>query len=424
MDTISSDIGIKNIKLPVKGRVEYRDKQLSGLILRASPRGKAWFLYTRLPGSSKPTRIKMATYGVASESLTLKQARQKADDWKEMIKGGDDPREALRDKDRRKQDTFDVMVKQFLKSHGRKIKASTKKQYESILSGKDLARIIKKPVSSITRQQVIRIVDDIADSGRLVQANRTLAVMKKFFGWCAEKDIIRANEALPTDRIKPAAKEKPRARILSPEELRIVWLASDSLGWPFGDHFKLMITTAQRQSEAASISRESVSGGVWRQIDNKAGREHLLPLNDLSVAILESVPGIPETKNYYLSTTGKSPISGFSKAKRRLDGEIKKVCKEEELDLFNEPWRTHDIRRTATTIMRALGVSQDVCSRILNHAQKGVTGKVYDVYDMLPEKTRALQVWNNYLEKLINGEADNVVDFRKMGNDIGVNHGR
>ena len=165
-----------------------------------------------------------------------------------------------------------------------------------------------------------------------------------------------------------------------------------------------MITTAQRQSEVASIGRKSIADDIWKQDENKADRPHELPLNQLSLDILSDCEVMHP--DLYFSTNGETPISGFSKAKRRLDQTIKKICEEEELDLFSEPWRTHDLRRTATTMMRKLGVPQDVCSRILNHAQKGVTAKVYDTHDMLHEKVEAMNVWNDYLQELFRDEQD------------------
>lgn len=414
MDTISSDIAIKNLKLPTSGRKEFQDKRVPGLLLRLSPRGKTWLLYSRLPGTERPTRMKIGVYGEASDALTLKEARRKAEDWKEKIKGGDDPREELKEKLNRRKDTFSAVVDRFLNQHvNRNLKENTQVQYHSILNGSDVKHLSNKPIRKITRQHIIAVLDKIVESDRLIQANRTLAVLRKFFNWCAEKDIIKANEPTPTDRIKrPIAKEKPRSRCLSPEELSVVWRAAEKEGWPFGDHIRLLITTGQRQFEAATIRRQDITGDQWLQQDNKGGRQHIVPIKALSKSILEGVPAIPETRDYYFSTTGKGPISGFSKAKRRLDAEIARICQEEELELFKEPWQTHDLRRTVTTTLRKLGTPQEVCTSLLNHAPKGVTAQHYDVYDMLPEKERALEVWNNYLEQLLSGKPENVVEFR------------
>jgi len=56
-----------------------------------------------------------------------------------------------------------------------------------------------------------------------------------------------------------------------------------------------------------------------------------------------------------------------------------------------DAWRTsppapHNLRRTAATRMRALGIGSDDAKRVLNHAPNSVLGRHYDHYDALPEK--------------------------------------
>ena len=78
-----------------------------------------------------------------------------------------------------------------------------------------------------------------------------------------------------------------------------------------------------------------------------------------------------------------------------------------------EHWTPHDLRRTMTTKLRELRIPLHVCSRLLNHAERGVTSEHYDMYDMLEEKTQAMNTWGSYLDRLINGKADNVVQMKQ-----------
>ena len=83
-----------------------------------------------------------------------------------------------------------------------------------------------------------------------------------------------------------------------------------------------------------------------------------------------------------LSTTaGKRPVSGFSKAKARLD-RLSGV----------EGWTLHDLRRSAATHMARLGVAQEHIERVLGHVIEGVAG-TYNRYSYLPEKRAALDAW-------------------------------
>ena len=94
---------------------------------------------------------------------------------------------------------------------------------------------------------------------------------------------------------------------------------------------------------------------------------------------------------YAFTTRGDRPISGYSKAKARLDRVVTAARSEERLpDL--EPWTIHDLRRTVGTGLGKLGISRFIIARILNHADRTVTG-IYDRYEYLDEKRHALEAW-------------------------------
>jgi integrase len=79
-------------------------------------------------------------------------------------------------------------------------------------------------------------------------------------------------------------------------------------------------------------------------------------------------------------------------------------------------WTPHDLRRTAASKMRALGVSRRVVQAILNHKDRSVTA-VYDRYGLDPEKQAALTEWGRRFETIAGEDsaAAQVVDFRARG---------
>jgi len=66
-----------------------------------------------------------------------------------------------------------------------------------------------------------------------------------------------------------------------------------------------------------------------------------------------------------------------------------------------DPPTPHDLRRTAATRMRALGMSSEDVKHVLNHAQTSVLSRHYDRYDPLLEKRRALDRWASELERIV-----------------------
>ena len=136
-----------------------------------------------------------------------------------------------------------------------------------------------------------------------------------------------------------------------------------------------------------------LEAGVWtlpREL-TKAGRSHEVPLSPLALSILETVPRFAGP-HVFTSTSGQRPVSGFSRMKRRVDA-LASV----------ENWRLHDLRRTAGTNMAKLGVPVFVISRVMNHAEGGVT-KIYARASYLNEKRHALETWAAKLESLVSPE--------------------
>ena len=94
------------------------------------------------------------------------------------------------------------------------------------------------------------------------------------------------------------------------------------------------------------------------------------------------------------TTTGKTSISGFSKAIDRLRKTMLDTARKEAEEtggnataIVIEPCALHDIRRTMATNMARLGVDVVVVERVLNHTMQGVMA-TYQRYAFLPEKRR------------------------------------
>ena len=77
-----------------------------------------------------------------------------------------------------------------------------------------------------------------------------------------------------------------------------------------------------------------------------------------------------------------------------------------------DDWHLHDLRRTFATELRRMGIDRLVVSKLLNHAEGGVT-KIYDRYTADPEQAAAMERWANRLREIISGApAANVVQLR------------
>jgi integrase len=236
-------------------------------------------------------------------------------------------------------------------------------------------------------------------------ANHTLAYLSKFFNWCAEKDMI---EAPPTNRIKPPSAKNVGERTLSEVEIVEVWRAFEQEGHFFGDIFKLLLLTGQRRSEVAGMHIGELSNldgdrAIWeipgKRTKNK--RAHLVPLSASAVAIIRGLPRVGDS-GLLFTMTGLTPVSGFGKAKERIDARIGKAREDAGMRPMPE-WDLHDLRRTMVTMMNErLGIAPHIVEACVNHisgrAKAGVAG-VYNKALYLNERRQALTAWAKFVGK-------------------------
>ena len=129
-----------------------------------------------------------------------------------------------------------------------------------------------------------------------------------------------------------------------------------------------------------------------------------MPLSPLARSIITDVTRI-DGSDFVFTVTGRSPVSGFSKVKHRLD----------DLMDIDEAWRTHDIRRTVASGLQRLGVPLVVTEKVLNHVSgsfSGIVG-VYQRHEYEAEQRAALERWADHVSGLVTNRPTSVVPIRQ-----------
>jgi integrase len=409
-----TDLFVERAKPPARGRVEYFDAAFPGLALRITDNGgKSWCAFYRFKG-----RLRRFTIG-RYPAIKPAQARREAAAALERVREGADPAEekrARREMRTPEADTFGAVAQDYLERHLREHRrASTFLEAKRDLEHDALPAWRKRPIASITRRDVLDLIDGIVARGSEVQANRTLARLRALFNWAIEKDRVTAS---PVARMKLPTQEQARDRVLSDDELRWLWQACDETGWPFGPLAKLLLLTAQRRDEVAGMEWSEIDVGkrVWTIPRHKAknDRVHEVQLSEAAIDVLQSLPRIGDSLVF--TTTGETAVSGFSKSKRRLDGAMLKA-KREELGARKGDaipgWTLHDLRRTAATGMARLHFPPHVVDKILNHTSGTIRGvaAIYNRFAYLDERREALEAWGCYVEQRTSPKPSNVFAF-------------
>jgi integrase len=190
-----------------------------------------------------------------------------------------------------------------------------------------------------------------------------------------------------------------RARALTDGELAAVWNALDAMTYPFGPYFRLLLLTLQRRDEVAAM-RWAELAPDFRHWTLPAGRAknrraHIVHLCEPARAILAGIPRRAGS-DLVFTTTGLTPISGFSRGIRALRDQVAKhMPAEAEAADEADRWRLHDFRRTGVTVLARLGVLPHVADKLLNHVGGTISGvaAIYQRHEFLAERAAALDLW-------------------------------
>jgi integrase len=134
-----------------------------------------------------------------------------------------------------------------------------------------------------------------------------------------------------------------------------------------------------------------------------------VPLSPAALAVLSELPRFKSGEFLFSTTFGKKPVSGFSKAKTRLDRVMLEKLQERMGKRAKiEPFVLHDIRRTVRTGLSALPIPDLVRELVIAHTKPGLH-KVYDQHSYVSEKAEALTLWATRVRNIVEPPPDNVV---------------
>jgi integrase len=388
-----TDAKIRALPRPACGQIEVRDKAVPGLRVRVGTTGtKSFVVRKRVVG-----RYRNIMLGRYSERFGLAEARKKARQLLSDIELKPDPISVL-PKTRRAATTITVRRLWPDYKQARSERRSLH-EIERVFNRHILPEFGDRAVDTITRSEITRFIDDIAQTAP-VMARNVLSQFSSFYGWALPRiDTLPGNPC--RDAGRPPA-PKPRERVLSEIEVGALWRVLDRELAPFGPAIKLLLLTGQRRNEVFDANRRefALKDKLWKIPRERAknGATHLVPLAPAAVAILTDLLK-DERSDKLLPARGNWDMSpsGFSKAMARIRNSL-----ETELGETVPHWTLHDLRRTVATGLQRLGIRLEVTEAVLNHlsgSKAGIVG-VYQRHNYFEEKKHALQAWDKEIIRL------------------------
>ena len=233
------------------------------------------------------------------------------------------------------------------------------------------------------------------------KANDVFAIVRASFRWGKKNDLVVDNPCVDIERPVTPRKRKPK---VSDEQLRKLWHGLSTLRTEYQIIGRLSLLIGKRVSSFVGMEKSELALGdkpLWtippgRQ-GNKNGEEDLVCLPPLATELLRQAVARAQGSLLFTSGAGSSmdrqlPSKAFAALAAQLGIEI----------------TFHDARHIMGTQLAKLGVPAEIRQRVLHHVtgrKASPTTDIYDEYDYLDEKRRALELWQARIFEIIEDQS-------------------
>lgn len=268
-----------------------------------------------------------------------------------------------------------------------------------------------RPIESITRGELLQVLDGAKAEGKLRTANVLLADLKQMFSFAAHRDLVPKNPLEGVEKRQVGGADVERQRHLSDDEIKALHAAIPDAGLSrrTGAAIWLILATACRVGELLTANWKDVDlrARLWHLPETKNQRSHTIHLSDFALSHLDTLRELSDSSVWlFPGRNAGAPVSVPSFGKQLADrqsamqGLPNRSKRVRSLCLPGGRWTAHDLRRTAATMMAGLGVSTDVIDECLNHKLVSKVARVYIHDRRLPQQREAFDALGRRLEEL------------------------
>lgn len=376
-----SDKGVAKLK-PKKKRRTVPDTELRGHWIRIEPSGtKSFWIIGRDPqGKQVWSRVGPAN------TMTIEEARAKARGMLNRVRAGLPAIEA-------KGETFATVIDDWRERYVEHKKLRSGDKMLSLLSRHVSPELQGRVFTEIGRDDVSALLDKVQDASGPATADKLLTGLGSVMSWYATKHRSYVPPLVKGMR-RTNEDEKERDRMLDDNEIRLVWdVAGQSR--TYGALIRMLLLTAQRFDKVRTMRWSDLDDdGTWtvRTSAREKGNIGKVKLPELARSILASLPRFANNE-FIFAGQGQQPISASGLFKAKVD---------DKLPPDTEPWRLHDLRRTARSLMSRAKVSRDDAERVMGHSLGNNIEGIYDRHAYFDEKSEALAKLADLIDGIVN----------------------
>ena len=407
---------------------------LKGFGVMVTDKGaKSYLIQYRMGGREAKTQ--RYTIGRHGSPWTAERARDRAAELLEQVRRKVDPSEAEQEALRSSREKAEAKAKAdrelevlgFSNLAATYIERDAKKnlrrwkEQEAVIDRDLKPAFGEKPLTSITADDINEHLEKVRERSSSAALKAYVALRAVYAYAHTKHRKLFPESASPFKDVERPEGGGQRERHLNDKELRVMWEASKAIGAPFGSIYQLLLLTGMRLREVAE--------GCWSEIDfeqavwnvpahrSKNGKAHWVHLSEPAIKIIKAQPKIGKC-DFLFTTNGSTPVSGFSRAKKRLDTAMLKIMQNDAEDAGRdpadetlEPFVIHDTRRTFARGCQRLGQPPEVVERLLGHitdTESGLKG-IYQTYAFENERIEATEKWSATVLNVVRSKPENII---------------
>ncbi len=232
-----------------------------GFGVRCQRRDKVFFLKYRVHGQQHLYSIgKLGDRcrHFTDYPCTVENARKEAEWARGEVVAGRDPLDSVQRPVA--EDSVEAVVAEYLRRQVNARGLRTADDIEAAFANYVTPEWRRRPLQTITRADVVRLLDKIIDAEKPGAARNVKMALSGLFKWAIGRGI-GGIEHSPVFAVPNPYHYVRRDRVLNDAELAVLWGAASDMGYPFGTFIQMSILLGQRRTEIAEMRWADIDEG-------------------------------------------------------------------------------------------------------------------------------------------------------------------
>lgn len=363
--------------------------------------------------------------------MSLREAREKREDAKKLLREHIDPSEARRQARgaaaEAARNSFEDVAREWYAKYSTKWVPSYRKAVIRILEENLFPHIGKRPVNAITPRELLTVLRRVEERGALTIAHKALRDAGRIFRYAVVTGRVEHNIAADLRGALAPTANGHHAAITDPvavgELLRKIHTYE-------GNFF---ISRALRLAPLVFILGNELIRAEWAEVNLEAA-EWRIPAERMKMRQIHIVPLSRQALTIFHELYEKSGKGRFvfPGSREGNDGPMYRggpLRVLRQIGCVTGEHTFHGFRSMASTLLNELGYNADWIERQLAHCERNGVRAAYNDAEYLPERRRMVQVYINYINELRctsesaeqEKQADKPEDFfREMNTDVAI----